>query len=191
MSKVDWSLAPEGATHFVKAVGSHAWRDHSGIDARYWNGRVWDYVGLSSENCARVLGSMLVERPQPENKPWSGPQDGLPPVEWCAVGKMVQVMSLPTHHHEDVSIYLSKPSKIVASYTDDDGDTFLMLRIDCDFGTGYECFAAHRVLPAKTEKQIAADQRETAIRELMDIAQVDCRVTAARLVDAGFKREVV
>lgn len=35
------------------------------------------------------------------------------------------------------------------------------------------------------------DQRETAIRELMDIAQVDCRVTAARLVDAGFKREVV
>lgn len=35
------------------------------------------------------------------------------------------------------------------------------------------------------------DKRETAIRELMDIAQVDCRVTAARLVDAGFKREVV
>ena len=35
------------------------------------------------------------------------------------------------------------------------------------------------------------DARETAIRDVMDIAQVDCRVTAARLVDAGFKREVV
>jgi hypothetical protein len=35
------------------------------------------------------------------------------------------------------------------------------------------------------------DARETAIREIMDIADVDCRVTAARLVDAGFKREVV
>lgn len=43
----------------------------------------------------------------------------------------------------------------------------------------------------KTPEQIAASARETAIRELMDIAQVDCRVTAARLVDAGFKREGV
>lgn len=134
----------------------------------------------------------LVERPEPQPKPWSGPEDGLPPSEWCSVGKIVQVMSLPTHHHEDVSIYLSKPSKIVASYTDDHGDTFLLLQIYVDgYGTCYECFAAHRVLPAKTENQIASDLRETAIRELMDIAQVDCRVTAARLVDAGFKREVV
>lgn len=157
-----------------------------------------DYDSLDAElmpydsDASPLLGeTVYLFNKKEDPKPWSGPQDGLPPVEWCAVGKMVQVMSLPTHHHEDVSIYLSKPSKIVASYTDDDGDTFLMLRIDCDFGTGYECFAAHRVLPAKTEKQIAAEQRETAIRELMDIAQVDCRVTAARLVDAGFKREVV
>jgi len=43
----------------------------------------------------------------------------------------------------------------------------------------------------KTPQEEAAELRETAIRELMDIAQVDCRVTAARLVDAGFKRDVV
>ena len=45
--------------------------------------------------------------------------------------------------------------------------------------------------PIRTAAEIAAEQRETAIREIMDIADVDCRVTAARLVDAGFKREVV
>lgn len=189
MSKVDWSLAPGGATHY--AIGSpDPWRDYSGIDALFFSTlrRTWDRMSLSSATCIR---SELPKEERPQPKPWSGPEDGFPSSSWCSVGKMVQVMSLPTHHHEDVSIYLSKPSKIVASYTDDDGDSFLMLRIDCDFGTGYECFAAHRVLPAKTEKQIAADKRETAIRELMDIAQVDCRVTAARLVDAGFKREVV
>lgn len=181
---IDWI---EGATHyhentrcFYKKVEG-VWNlmsdgmDH-GRSSSLYNGEISEYD--------------LIERPK-QPQAWSGPEDGLPPEEWCSVGRMVQVMSLPTHHHEDVSIYLSKPSKIVASYTDDDGDTFLMLRIDCDFGTGYECFAAHRVLPAKTENQLAADARETAIREIMDIAQVDCCVTAARLVDAGFKREVV
>lgn len=33
--------------------------------------------------------------------------------------------------------------------------------------------------------------RQVAIREIMDAAGIDCLVTATRLVDAGFKREVV
>lgn len=175
--------APPGATH---------WSDEHKYFFRFAGGESHLWSELSKNGWTRLSKEddpYMIPRKQP--KPWSGPEDGLPPSNWHSVGKMVQVMSLPTHHHEDVSIYLSKPSKIVASYTDDDGDTFLMLRIDCDFGTGYECFAAHRVLPSKTENQITAEKRETAIRELMDIAQVDCRVTAARLVDAGFKREVV
>lgn len=187
MSNLNW---PEGATHYLQDGEEQTrFRDLSGEQWKYFNSYIGEWVQhyFSSEDLLRRHD--LIARPQP--KPWSGPEDGLPQSSWCSAGKMVQVMSLPTHHHEDVSIYLSKPSKIVASYTDDEGDTFLMLRIDCDFGTGYECFAAHRVLPAKTENQLAAENRESAIRELMDIAQVDCRVTAARLVDAGFKREVV
>lgn len=187
MSKVDWSLAPEGATHYRPDAKNVFWYKERGGDFMYFedSSGQWCYSSASD----RVVRSFIERQ---SVKPWSGPEDGLPPSSLCSVGKMVQVMSLPTHHHEDVSIYLSRPSKIVASYTDDDGDTFLLLQISVEgCGTGYECFAAHRVLPAKTEKQIAADKRETAIRELMDIAQVDCRVTAARLVDAGFKRGVV
>lgn len=189
MSNLNW---PESATHY----GAETLQFNPGFYKK--DGNTWLFMSeyFAPNGCWNRANkdddpSRYIERPSEQSKPWSGPEDGFPSSSWCSVGKMVQVMSLPTHHHEDVSIYLSKPSKIVASYTDDDGDSFLMLRIDCDFGTGYECFAAHRVLPAKTEKQIAADKRETAIRELMDIAQVDCRVTAARLVDAGFKREVV
>lgn len=173
--------APEDATHYAKHC-------HYKVVGDTWMVHMHDNEWVTSDSMynGQIKPSDIIARPTV--KPWSGPEDGLPPSEWCSAGKMVQVMSLPTHHHEDVSIYLSKPSKIVASYTDDHGDTFLLLQIYVDgYGTCYECFAAHRVLPAKTENQIAADLRETAIRELMDIAQVDCRVTAARLVDAGFK----
>ncbi|MNY35313.1 hypothetical protein D3C86_1697120 [compost metagenome] len=45
--------------------------------------------------------------------------------------------------------------------------------------------------PIKTLEQLAAELRETAIREIMDAAGIDCLVTATKLVDAGFKREVV
>ncbi|MNQ75258.1 hypothetical protein D3C85_900440 [compost metagenome] len=45
--------------------------------------------------------------------------------------------------------------------------------------------------PIKTPAQLAAEQRETSIREFMDIVGIDCRVTASKAVDAGFKREVV
>lgn len=204
MSKVDWSLAPSDATHFHQ--GSYEYSPHWRKDGYFC---VTDFEkGGWKEDLCPIHISQYIERERPQPKPWSGPEDGLPPSEWCSVGKMVQVVSLPTHHHEDVSIYLSKPSKIVASYTGDDGDTFLMLRIDCDFGTGYECFAAHRVLPTKTENQLAADKRETAIEEMAKVlpsAKHECWTcnpdgsvkpyentyeVLGLLVDAGFKREV-
>lgn len=162
MSKVDWSLAPDDASHA---------RDYQrGVDFykresslwMFWDRNKWDVaVGTPERDC--------IERPQP--KPWSGPEDGLPPVNtvcdlrmkdggWGdAVIKYIsatQCVWLWLNGNPDQREWSSEPWKM-------------------DFR------------PIRT----AAEKRETAIRELMDIAQVDCRVTAARLVDAGFKREVV
>lgn len=105
------------------------------------------------------------------NKPWSGPEDGLPPVGLeCEVdhgnGKHWDKVTILAHHGEK-AIYL-----------------------DPIRGIHYIWGLAKDFRTVRTPDQIASDARETAIRELMDIAQVDCRVTAARLVDAGFKREV-
>lgn len=169
MSKVDWSLAPEDATHFgpsnkdwescwMKKIGNrwYGWL--------YPTDTKWDYLADASSNQSRI--SMLVKRPQP--KPWSGPEDGLPPVGLeCEVdhgnGKHWDKVTIVAHHCEK-AIYLDPVRGI-----------HYIWGLVKDFRT------------VRTPDQIASDARETAIRELMDIAQVDCRVTAARLVDAGFK----
>lgn len=104
-------------------------------------------------------------------KSWSGPEDGLPPVGLkCMHGEeVVEILAhraFKGHEHDPLLVVFATAN-------------------DVSFSSPC-CF--RQIVRAE---QIAADNRETAIRELMDIAQVDCRVTAARLVDAGFKREVV
>lgn len=165
MSKVDWSLAPKDATHFGQGEDCGYWAKLDGGKQYFINISTWDN-GKWKESYEPYDVSHLVERTP---KPWSGPEDGLPPV-----GLEVQRMS--GRIWVDSKALAHSPCGKFCAYADDHGMNWggaLMFR------------------PTKTPEQVAADKRETAIRELMDIAQVDCRVTAARLVDAGFKREVV
>lgn len=116
-------------------------------------------------------------------KPWSGPEDGLPPV-----GLRVEVLwSSITEEYVDALILAHDEDRAVFRFVT--GDRKGQYQADKLH------FSSHKKLPnfraIKTPDQIAAEKRETAIRELMDIAQVDCRVTAARLVDAGFRRDGV
>jgi len=165
MSKVDWSLAPEGVTHYgVVSSGRICWYSVKS-DCRY------DYAyqneGYHAEKWTPSGGAPghqpLIARPQP--KQWSGPQDGLPPV-----GLRVD--------------YMGDHCTVVA-HVNERWQKGAILQGDEDWFYGTEI----TIDPIKTPEQLAAEQRETAIREIMDIADVDCRITAARLVDAGFKRE--
>lgn len=166
MSKVDWSLAPDDAQIYSPEFGINmsAWYK---VDA----GKVFCWTAECREwsEGDEMIGE-LIYRPKQEPKPWSGPEDGLPPVgaecEWkyadSQTWKATKILYIG-------SVYVIVP--------DHDGEQHY--------------YVQHMQFRAiKTPEQQAADKRETAIRELMDIAQVDCRVTAARLVDAGFKREV-
>ena len=168
MSNLNW---PEGATHYLGAGDEHTrFRDLSGENWKFFNALTgqWSQHYFSSED---LLSSRdLIPRPQP--KPWSGPEDGLPPVGVeCEVdhgnGKHWDKVTILAHHGEK------------AIYLDPIRGIHYIWGLLKDFRT------------IRTPEQRAAEKRETAIRELMDIAQVDCRVTAARLVDAGFKREGV
>jgi hypothetical protein len=124
--------------------------------------------------------SDLIGRPK-QPQAWSGPEDGLPPV-----GTVCEYSLGDSNcwYVCEIKYVLRGGDGLVA-------ECHLKPSIEQYLNTyqGTECLATFRAI--KTEKQLAADKRESAIRELMDIAQVDCRVTAARLVDAGFKREVV
>ena len=174
MSKVDWSLAPEECTHKdVSEYGLWYKFDIQNDAVYYWSesrGGYWSRSGIPSQYEDGSMDAM-VERPS-QPKPWSGPEDGLPPVgTFC---------ELRLQHGDWLMAQIA--------YITETGCLWVA------WGAQSETFNATYNIefrPIRTAEQIAADKRETAIRELMDIAQVDCRVTAARLVDAGFKREVV
>lgn len=179
MSKVDWSLAPDDATHwdcrqFVspsfmrKPEGSMHWM--------FYGGGEWHlYGGLVDTEEAK-----LIERPKP--KQWSGPEDGLPPI-----GLEVEA----TYDDGSYSWGYWLNTKVLCYGEERTFVNQLSRGTENTWLEGAITSAGLKYRPIKTAEQLAAESRESAIRELMDIAQVDCRVTAARLVDAGFKREVV
>lgn len=157
--------APEDATHYAKQC-------HYKLVGDMWMVYIDDNEWATSDSMynGQIKPSDIIQRPQP--KPWSGPEDWLPPVgQECEVevdGGAYEYCTVLAHGFDDF-----KPHTVV----------------QCASGLWMEEVTGFR--PIKTQEQIDRDQRETAIRELMDIAQVDCRVTAARLVDAGFARKMV
>lgn len=171
MSNLNWSTAPIDATHGGNSPyerGVVTWfKDVGNGNHSFLNDGSMQSWHKGSGNLSQWS---LVERP----KPWSGPEDGLPPVGVeCEYGANEKWFPVKVIAHQSGGFYL-EPQAV--SQIPENGPLCI--------GT------AKHFRAIKTAEQLAADNRETAIRELMDIAQVDCRVTAGRLVDAGFKREV-
>lgn len=176
MSKADWGLAPEGATHWVG--GSWPWHKHDGNVAYYFGlGGHWKRLVCADVERVEKEYAHSIEERQKQPQAWSGPEDGLPPVGTVCEARIL----LPGQ-----SNYLWRRCEVV--YRNDEMSQSELLVVDIEKTTARW---ADEFRAIKTEEDIARDKRESAIRELMDIAQVDCRVTAARLVDAGFKREGV
>lgn len=176
MSKVDWSLAPDDATHFGQGEDCGYWAKSIGNQQYFINIARWDN-GKWKEVSERYDEKFLTARPK---QAWSGPEDGLLPVGTaCRVVKSDGAMAPLDTDCEVIAHYKNWHKTLAAFRFGEDYNMHVCSAIQ-------ECFSAK-----STPEQLAAESRETAIRDVMDIAQVDCRVTAARLVDAGFKREVV
>lgn len=160
--------APPDATHYA---GYCHYKKVNDVWMVHMDGDEWDKS--SSMYNGDIKPADIVERPQP--KPWSGPEDGLPPIgSKCRVVKIYGI-DAPLDTECKIVAHEMNGENMVAVYMH--GKAYAMY-----VGIGIsDCFSLTK----------SPDARETAIRELMDIAQVDCRVTAARLVDAGFKREWV
>lgn len=161
--------APEGTTHWdASDCRVNSFMKLEGDTWFYWPpaslDSSWNEWGKSGDHDVRCM----IKRPQP--KPWSGPEDGLPPV-----GTVCEV------YDEDEGEWVV--GKVVYLGVNA-GSAICVTQGEHDLMYGY---GNDDIRKPRTQEQIANDKRETAIRELMDIAQVDCRVTAARLVDAGFK----
>lgn len=182
---IDWSEKSD-STHVD--VNTHCF--YKKVDGKWMLHVAGDrFTSSSSLYNGETKESDLLARHQP--KQWSGPQDGLPPVGTvCEFAGGTACPDDPWHQD------LKEGAEVTVIAHFDDGTyplvAFTFKATNPNIGriqveqARPACFR-----PLKTTEQLAAEQRETAIREIMDIADVDCRVTAARLVDAGFKREVV
>ncbi|ATG86294.1 hypothetical protein [Pseudomonas phage IME180] len=172
---IDWSTAPDGATHWEPTSPDF----HEGWMKK--EGNKWFYWGKGSEawfhkprycNVSAEREATFEARPQ---ESWDG--QGLPPVgtvcEW---------------HESDGWAYTE--SKVVA-YTDDGlfvcmqkpGQRPEVLRIDnCEFR------------PVRTPEQIAAEEREKAISEMVAAIGSPWPGTFKRfceiLYDAGYRKHV-
>lgn len=164
---------PEGATH--KAVGPR-------IDCWYKNINCLGFEFMNQGGSEWLKRDGMPNWPyeriaNEQPKPWSGPEDGLPPV-----GTICELRTKRGGWGEAEIKYQGRRGICVWLWVRRDGNSEQVEWAESPDKLEFRAI--------RTPEQIAADKRETAIRELMDIAQVDCRVTAARLVDAGFKREV-
>lgn len=184
--KIDWSKAPEGATHYClgSTDGTH-WRDYSEQAAKYWIDGEWRQHPFTSAGCLEC-GIGHVERPAAPT--WNG--EGLPPV-----GTVCQVTK--NNKHEFLTQFNGKHVRIVAHDDSAPGNPVAVFRVlgetkrtEADYhGLVASCFE-----PLKTAEQIAAEEREKAITEMAVLMDRDpnsdyIRMRAGILYDAGYRKQ--
>ena len=166
MSKVDWSKAPEGATHWMP-------------ESRYWQEGFWkregeaNYFFVCGEwacSGARPFGHPAMVK-RPATPQWNG--EGLPPV-----GASVEWFS---------PVYGWLGGRVVGH----DGAVAVISHSD-----GYTGCHLHEVRPIRTPEQLAAEARERAIRDMVfgacgcepDGGNTSVFILCELLYDAGYRK---
>lgn len=177
---IDWSKAPEGATHYYKN-SPQPWRDLSGCIWKYFSHGEWLTASSAckSEWLLRELGTVLLARPSPQT--WTG--EGLPPV-----GLEVEI-----GHGDDWT-----RCKIIA-HALKEGVPMAVFTYAQSFSgeTDVNWCVAQGFRPLRTPEQIAADERKSAkkaIQEVIernfDISGITASGISGAIADAGYRKQV-
>ena len=166
---IDWSKAPEGATQYV-INSAGPWEKIEDGKLYYWY--KGDWLKLPWRGDDSCSGLKIVKRPQPT--PWSG--EGLPPA-----GTVCEVKH-DGRWYETTIIGV------------DPDDKSLVFKTHSDYETPYDGYtSAGQFRPIRTPKQIAADEREAAIDEMMSHSSLRARDGARQvfgeLYDAGYRKQ--
>ncbi len=177
---IDWSKAPEGATHYLPSCKEYfaSWIKRNGqyLMAIIDDGEDTKWGAAGEYSAKRDL---LIARPQPT--PWSG--EGLPPVG-LRVEAAIPHATGPNCERSFIWIEGS-----VIAYHEIKGKTYAWFAED-------DGFYPPNVLefrPIRTPEQIAADEREAAILVLIKDAGKDVATAsfeqARRIYDAGWRKQ--
>ena len=145
MNEIDWSKAPEGATHQNARSPFLYWYKLEGGSFFYWQPD--DSEWFPSVSQFDYLAATLTPRPAPQ---WSG--DGLPPV-----GAFCEVDYCEQWHQCEVIAHFQQRCGMVAAFTvlHDNGAKSL------------DAFGESAFRPIRTEAQIAAEEREKAVQDML------------------------
>lgn len=175
MSQIDWSKAPEGATHYMPE--GTAWTEG------FWKKDEGNYFYSNGEWKFSHADPFRTDRLVARHSEWSG--DGLPPVGtvcellWCSTsGRYVGVIILA--HDEAGAVYRFTDGEKKGDYGSEHQG---MIGEFCNFR------------PIRTPEQIAAEEREHAVQKMMDDTTVlsgihhNRRLLCAELYDAGYRKQ--
>lgn len=196
---VDWSKAPEGATHFDTGMHNRVagWMKFKN-EIWYW----WpsedapiDKKWYSSLNQHRVKTDGFIERPIT----WIG--EGLPPVGTVCE---ISLKSSIDKHAVDIERYKSHAGKkveIVAHHDIGGGCRAAVYAYSNDFAFEYHSLIEGHFRPIRTAEQIAEDERLHSIRNactsIMKVIEpynlnLECsaamRATVEAMIDAGYSK---
>lgn len=173
-NNIDWSKAPEGATHY-SSERIWPWLRDGDMPA-YFDGDKWVNYNNEATGREHIEESVRI----PANIEWNG--TGLPPV-----GTVCEVDYCEQWHQCEVIAHFQQRVGMVAAFTVDMGDGAKAL----------DAFGAEYFRPIRTHEQIAAEERDMAYRGMIDdlasvmgisnIDQRECDVLHA-LVGAGYRK---
>lgn len=162
-----WKGAPEDAQGFMPwdSLWIAGWWKQEG-GSFYWCSYELGADGGWKKTHAKPFDSPKFQR-RPSSPAWSGPQDGLPPVD-C----MVRVVD-----NGSLRYGVGEEGPVVAHIED-------CAVVRMSYGLG--CFEACVLAPALTPEQKAADQKEADILRIWDLINIS-KAQAKALYEAGLR----
>lgn len=173
MSDIDWSKAPEGATHvhdsgeFYRPADNEKGGEFFDHEVQRWRVLCDDFAYVTRLRTVKA---------RPVTPAWTG--EGLPPV-----GTVCEVDYCEQWRACEVIAHFQQRCGMVAVFTVELGDGLKAL----------DAFGESAFRPIRTPEQIAAEARESAIRQMAVIALDGCnemitRAWLERLFDAGYRK---
>ena len=185
MTQIDWSKAPEWAE-------GHGEVTYIATKKIWFNDLAYMYIGDSRSYpwAAEAPGSghnherRNVKNVTIRHSPWTG--SGLPPV-----GAMVELVDKGYGLREGATPFLKGQWPVAASFMSSGTE---MAVLDGGSEHGCEVFLVEMIIPARTPAQLAAEEREKAIKAMcefgVDAGDSTIELTCAALYDAGLRFEV-
>lgn len=185
--QIDWSKAPEGATHWEPKTANviAGWIRLDGDKWFFWPISTRDTSDIRWHKCVNDMSVRSEYMIQRQTTPsWSG--EGLPPVG--VVCEVIDGLS-----NEFTKQFNGKQVEIVAHSKDENYETavFKVIGFLYDGQARYHSLVASCFKPIRTHEQIAADEREAAIKNMASTPKPCGHAIydiCAQLYDAGYRK---